>query len=296
MLGHRAVGIVLTVAGICLGLAGVSGATDPLLQPARTVADRAHADLVHGTDVVIASYVGLWFDCQRSPRCNLYWGARYGHSTMMTRQGEIRARLPFLEVTDYAATLERQSKTEPLAVKVFEAPVPNAKGRLKIVTLAYGDMSRAVREMAEHLKTGRIPPTLAGDDQVRPLLERAYAIGYWGHNIYYGGDDVDRLQAMSRTTDDLPRGVFFVGCQSARWYPRKFLDEKIEPLLFTTSNMAPEAYVGLALYDALARGLSAQDTRQNVARAYGVYQRLGKVPLGYFLNDREAIEAKSAGR
>lgn len=255
-----------------------------------SVAARVRRDLSRGEDVVVASYVGLWFAHQNDPAQNLYWGARYGHSAYFARRGAARGSLPFLDVADYSSVLDRRLPEDPIAARVFETPVPGLPGKLKIVTLAYADMDRAVREMAVHLKTGAVPPALAGDAVLGPLLARSYVIGYWGHNVYYGGGDRDDLESLTRTTSDLPRGVFFLGCMSARWFPQKFLDGSIEPLLFTTTNMAPEAYIAAALYDGLARGLGKEEIRRNVARAYASYQRLATPPLSLFVDDRAAIE------
>ncbi len=81
-----------------------------------------------------------------------------------------------------------------------------------------------------------------------------------------------------------------VGCQSARWYPQKLLSASIEPVLFTTTNMAPEAYIALALYDGIGRGLGKITIRRNVAEAYRVYQRLENRPMSLFVTEREQIE------
>lgn len=256
---------------------------------ATTVAERVHGDLSRGTNVVVAAYVGLWSQNQGDPGRNLYWGNLYGHSALFARSREIRSRLPFLQVTDYARACRRVRTENPISVEVWEARVPGVPGRLTVVNLAYSDMPRAVREMALHLKHGSGPPDLAADPIVGPLLSRAYVIGYWGHNIYFGGIDSDDLEDAPRSVTTLPRGVFFVGCQSARWFPQKFVDEAIEPLLFTTTNMAPEAYVALALYDGLARGLGKAETRRQTARAYAVFQKLQKPPLSLFVNDRRAL-------
>lgn len=256
---------------------------------ATTVAERVRGGLSRGTNVVVAAYVGLWSQNQGDPGQNLYWGRLYGHSALFARSREIRSRLPFLQVTDYTRTCRRVRTEDPISVEVWEARVPGVPGRLTVVNLAYSDMPRAVREMALHLKHGSGPPDLAADPIVGPLLSRAYVIGYWGHNIYFGGIDSDDLEEAPRSVATLPRGVFFVGCQSARWFPQKFVDEVIEPLLFTTTNMAPEAYVALALYDGLARGLGQEETRRQAARAYAVFQKLHKPPLSLFLNDRRAL-------
>jgi len=270
-----------------LAIATVAAGANPRTE---TVADRVRRDLFRGKDAVVASYVGLWYENQHDPAHNLYWGNLYGHSALLSRPLEIRRRMPFLQVTDYARVLRRTRAEDPIGVEVWEGRLPGASGKLKIVNLAYSDMQRAVREMATNAKRGTAPPSLEGDPVLGPLLAQAYVIGYWGHNIYFGGFNADRLESIPRTTTDLPRGVFLVGCQSARWFPQKFVDESIEPLLFTTTNMAPEAYAAVALYDGLARGLGSAETRRNVARAYAVYQKLSTPPLSLFVNDRCAIE------
>jgi hypothetical protein len=60
--------------------------------------------------------------------------------------------------------------------------------------------------------------------------------------------------------------------------------------------MAPEAYIALALYDGLARGLGTKEIHVNVTRAYAVYQKLPKLPVSLFVNDRAGLRGTSAAR
>jgi len=264
------------------------------------VRDRIQADLATGQDVVITSYVGLWIRHQHDPNHNLYWGDAYGHSTLFERKSSVHQRLPSVGTIDYTIIAERDADHDPIAVKVLRATVPSslssgkATGHLVIVTLAYADMQRAVYDMGMQLKTGRIPKELNDDPTLGPLLRRSYVMGYWGHNVYYAGDIVDQLERVEVTTGDTPRGVFVVACQSARWFPQKFLSDGIEPILFTTTNMAPEAYIAFALYDGLVRGLSARELRGHVARAYQEYQGLAKPPLSLFVTDAEGVAQHTA--
>jgi hypothetical protein len=260
--------------------------------------DRVRADLRQGLDVVITSYVGLWFEYSNDPSRNLYWGALYGHDSMFrpARRSRIEARLPFLEATDYEVLLEDHRSFDPVITKVIAAPTTIAaseggeRSRIVVVYLVYRDMEQAVLDMAAHLKMRRVPEAVAGEPEAARLLGSSYIVGYWGHNIYYGGIQDDSLQEMQPTPGEGPRGVFVVGCQSARWYPQKFLSSGIEPVLFTTTNMAPEAYIALALYDGIGRGLAKDTIRRNVAEAYRVYQRLDRRPLSLFVTEREQIE------
>ena len=252
------------------------------------IMDRVRSDLAAGQDVVVTSYVGFWYEHRGEPQLNLYWGALYGHDAMFDRAAEIEHRLPFLRITRYTTLVESGSESDPIATKVIAAPSAvapeggrSAPGRIVVVYLGYRNLETAVVDMAIQLKTGRIPAALAGREEVAALLRRSYVVGYWGHNVHYGGREVDALRAIASTRED-PRGVFVVGCQTARWCPGRFLGGSIQPFLFATTNMAPEAYVALALYDGLGRGLARSAIRDHVARAYQEYQRLPNPPGGLF--------------
>jgi hypothetical protein len=260
--------------------------------------DRVRGDLRQGRDVVITSYVGLWYEHSNDPSQNLYWGALYGHDAMFRpeRWSEIKDRLDFLEATDYVILRENRRSADPVITKVIAAPTTIAtsegseRSRIVVVYLVYRDMERAVLDMATHLKRRRAPEAVGDEPETARLLRSSYIAGYWGHNIYHGGVQVDDLQDIQPTPGDGPRGIFVVGCQSARWYPQKFLGPGIEPVLFTTTNMAPEAYIALALYDGIGRGLAKGTIRRNVAEAYRVYQGLNNRPMSLFVTEREQIE------
>jgi hypothetical protein len=144
-----------------------------------------------------------------------------------------------------------------------------------VVYLVYQSMSQAVLDMGGQLRQGTTPASLENDPTVSPLLHRSYVIGYWGHNVYINGQRRNRLEELPYVGDGLPRGVFMVGCETARWFPEKYLPSgtPIEPLLFTRTLMAPEAYSALALYDSLGRGVTDKDEIVlSVAKAYNAYQ------------------------
>jgi len=267
-----------------------------------SLTQRITDDLRNGEDIVVTSYVAMWYEHSESPSENLYWGALYGHEAMFRpgRYSEIRRRLPFVEVSRYDKLVDIERTTDPLRIQVLAASIPRdvddaeSTGRLVVVNLAYHDMKRAAMDMGIQLRTGRLPAAASEEPEVRRYLEKSYLIGYWGHNVYYNGANVDCLERVPVSRDDGPRGVFMVGCQFARWFPQKFRAPGIEPLLFTTTNMAPEAYIALALYDGIARGLPRTDVRFNVAEAYRVYQRLENRPMSLFVNEWSDIEKSMA--
>jgi len=54
--------------------------------------------------------------------------------------------------------------------------------------------------------------------------------------------------------------------------------------------MAPEAYIGFALYDGIARNLPKTVLRENVAEAYRIYQRLASKPVSLLVNEWPEME------
>jgi len=245
--------------------------------------DRLVQDLRQGRDLHITSYVGLWAVHRNDPARNLYWGALYGHGAMFTesRRQEVARRLPFVSIHSYEILEERTQSEDPVLVRVISAPRPeNQGGRVVVVYLVYEDLKQAMLDMGNHLKTGQVPSSLGDGSLADRCAKASYLIGYWGHNVYYGAWDCDDLEDSPVTTEDVPRGVFSVGCRTAVWFPQKLLGGEglIEPVLFTRTNMAPEAYVALALYDGLGRGVCAGELVTHVARAYKAYQEIGRSP------------------
>ena len=299
-----AVGVAGIGSWIPIALASQQGDLESV--PAWALRDRLRRDVSGGKDIVITSYVALWYKHSDDPSRNLYWGALYGHEAMFrpSRRDEIARRLPFLDLAQWDAVYSASQDQDPIAIKVFalshalpsiesvhddspsgdptapgrSSAQPSPVSRLIIVTLAYQDMRQAAVDLANQIKTGQLPRGVFAHPSVEGLMAGSYVMGYWGHNTYYGGISNDDLEALACTRADGPRGVFVIGCQTARWFPQKFLGPGIEPLLFTLTNMAPEGYIALALYDAIGRGLSLIQTVDQVADAYREYQGLRNRP------------------
>ena len=264
---------------------------------ALTLQEKVKRDIEDGKSVVVTSYVGLWYENSKFPEKNLYWGALYGHDSFFKRKSEIKKKLPFLKVSEYKTVYEIKRSQDPLVVKVISSSLEkknenddqNVKGNVIIVYLVYKNMEKAVFDMGMHLKMGQTPQYSDMDPEITELLSRSYIMGYWGHNIYYGGTNLDALESVDVTAEDHPRGIFMVGCQTAKWFPQKFISEKIEPLIFTRTNMAPEAYIAAALYDGIANGMTPANINRNIAQAYKIYQKLEKPPYSLFMSDKEII-------
>ncbi len=74
----------------------------------------------------------------------------------------------------------------------------------------------------------------------------------------------------------MKKGMFFLGCQSARWCENKFESPMVANLLLTRTNMAPEGYIMLALLDGVAKGLRERDLVSLCDRVYGTAQGVGE--------------------
>ncbi len=260
----------------------------PTSAGARTVTDRIREDLASGKDVVVVSYVALWNprkgQVSKKPT-DLYWDALYGHDTFFDRPASLASHLPFLELRRWTTIRKFSSTCGPVATKVMAATVPGTSGaRMVVVYLAYKDRERAMREMVAHLKAGT-PPYVPGlGTPLTVAVRSSYVVGYWGHNGYNADHNPDLLELMPVTARDLPRGVFVVGCQTAKWYPQKVMGPGIEPILFTSNRMPPEGYVAAALYDGLARGMGDRRMRLHLARAMRAYHPMSHLPVALFVN------------
>ncbi len=86
--------------------------------------DRVRGDLRQGRDVVITSYVGLWYTQSNDPSRNSYWGALYGHGAMFrpARRSEIKRRREFLELTDHEILRDDRRSADPVIIEVIAAP------------------------------------------------------------------------------------------------------------------------------------------------------------------------------
>jgi hypothetical protein len=281
----------------------------PLNLKAEDLMGRIKGDLDSGNNIVITSYVGLWYANQHNPARNIYWGNQFGHGDFFKNPKDIHERLPFISIYDYKIEYEfisplissqnsrksirdslqtssgDETNDDPILIRVMSSPYSrrgNPKsgqkpGKIIVIYLVYENMNKAVIDMGLHLKTGELPSKINSTpvlkEKLSDLLNSSYIIGYWGHNVYYGGVDIgDGLEKVENIHPENPKGVFMYGCMSAHWFPQKFLAKGIEPITFTRTNMCPDASSASALYDGIARGLSKIEINRNTAKAYQIIQ------------------------
>ena len=173
----------------------------------------------------------------------------------------------------------------PIHIAVFKMNVePNKFWRNNGVTnqftiynvmLAYSNMEKCMSEMAHHLKKDKAL-CLKWKNTTIDLGRESQIIGYIGHNIYYGGFcEIDNLELLLYESN-MSKGLFFLGCQSAKWCRDKLVSPSVANYLFCNTNMAPEGYIMLAFLDGISRGLADNALVDICNRVYGIAQGQGE--------------------
>ena len=218
----------------------------------------------------------------QDPASNLYWGARYGVKTFLTKQKEwtVVARdtsptFPVLErivfkhrthdlyiVADaYDGREIKQSIVDFLQYTAGAAPVN--------VQLAAGVISDAAVEV----DTNTVTLNAGGG---------AGLIIYVGHNglMDFG------LDAIPEKVNDAERYAAVFACMSKQYFTPLLHTTGATPLILTTNLMCPEAYTTNALILSWSKGDDRETIRRSVAAAYSTYQKCSlKASLGLLVTE-----------
>ena len=253
-----------------------------------------------GNPIVMVTYCGMWIDC-KSPEENLHLGARFGPQRMLEIASKKGQKDPKV-ARDIGFQFEHDSweeihtsirPSDPIRIAVYKLSVePNEKWKALGVTevfeiynvlLAYSDLKKAGVDSTLNLKQdkGLVIPLQNGKID---LGEDAAIIGYNSHNFYYDGD-FDGIRRI-RCHPDSVKGVFVVGCNTKQYFRDDLIGRNIYGLLFTTSFMAPEGYVLLALSDAIAQAKSGREIVRQCNSSYRFFQEkyAEKKPGPLFVN------------
>ena len=185
---------------------------------------------------------------------NLYWGAGYGVRTYFKKSGEwklLAAR------TGSGVILERL---------VFKHATKN----YYLIADAYdGQYIRQCTVDFLNGSSGKLKDTLQLDGKTLGIGGYASLLAYIGH------DGLMDFQLSERfaNTDNKKRDVIILACYSKRFFSPHLEAANVNPLVWTTHLMAPEAYT---LHDALTGyvgGETNADVRERAAAAYARYQK-----------------------
>lgn len=192
-----------------------------------------------------------------NPKTNLYWGALYGFDTHFARSRWERVDVP-------------ESPSESiLAVSAFTKQVDDR--RVVVIGEAWnGRHYQAAVERFLLLASGDAPEEkLRVGKKTIDAGGAADVVAFVGHNAL--------LDFKLPSIAHLPKsdtGIVVLACQSQKSFAPIAQTLGLKPILFTRTNMAPEAYTLRAVLEALGRGATGKAVHRAASSAYAKYQRI----------------------
>lgn len=190
----------------------------------------------------------------QDPSNNLYWGAMYGVKTY------------FKNSKDW--TLVKSSKLNDVILErlVF---IHKTK-KFYLIADAY-DEKEIQKTTSDFLysSSGQEKDTLQIDGKTVGIKGNANLISYVGHD---GLMDFELNDAF-KNEDKTKRDVIILACYSKRFFGPLLEDANVNPLVWTSNLMAPEAYI---LHNALTGYLNEEtntEIQNRAALAYSKYQK-----------------------
>ena len=253
-----------------------------LVVPAYGNQDRVDHDSTTGNPIVIQLSVALadnknqWIvpvpdaiGNGQNPRNNLYWGARYGVKTYLSRDsGWQTIALPH---TEDRRILERR-----VMKKRF-----SRKGKpVDVYLVADAWDGKEIRQTINQFlryNAGYDTISLQVDRQTIQAGGKAHLIVYIGHNAlmdFAGATDLMTAtpqKAMNNPQND----AIVLACKSEPYFASRLRQLGANPLLMTTGLMAPEAYSLDAAISQWIVGNNERNIRRSAAESYNKYQKTG---------------------
>jgi len=190
----------------------------------------------------------------QDPKNNLYWGTAYGIKTFFKRSSEW--------------TLIKQLKIDSVILErlIFKHKSKN----FFLVADAYnGKHIKDATETFLRSSAGIVKDTIKVNDKTIGILGNAQLVAYIGHD---GLMDFS-IQEEFVNTDNKQRDVIILACYSKSYFQPHLKKSKVNPLVWTTGLMAPEAYT---IHDAITGYVKAETNdaiRIRAAKAYHKYQK-----------------------
>jgi hypothetical protein len=190
----------------------------------------------------------------QNPNTNLYWGALYGIRTYFRRSNE------------WELLSTRGKNGIILERLVFKHTTKN----YYLIADAYDGeyIEQCIKDFMNG-SSGNQKDTVMLNGKTLGIGGNASLLAYIGHN----GLMEFELSETYTNSDNKKRDVIILACFSKRYFNSYLKDANVNPLLWTTHLMAPEAYT---LHDALAgylNGETNESIRERGAAAYARYQK-----------------------
>lgn len=190
----------------------------------------------------------------QDPNSNLYWGCGFGIRTYFKNSKEWK--LIKIQKLD-SIRLERL---------IFKHLTKN----YYLVADAYG--GKYIKECTKEFlrsSSGQLKETIKINNTTIGIAGNSKLLAYIGHD---GLMDF-QLTEEYQNTDSLKRDVIILACYSKRFFSPHLKSANINPLVWTTGLMCPEAYT---IYDAITGFLNNETNekiRTRAALAYSKYQK-----------------------
>jgi len=204
-------------------------------------------------------------------RNNLYWGAMYGVSTFLTRNGwrRVQAEFPLLpKAVLKRIVLHKHVKRSDRSIDVYLVAEAWDGKHIKSATERF--LLMAAGRKSENLRIQTADAV--GEIQAGAA---AHLIAYVGHN---GLMDFSLADLSGGSAAALPRSAVVLACRSKQYFQKPLKRGDAHLSLLTTGFMAPEAYTLDAVVTSWASGDEPQKVRESAAHAYHKYQKCGLKP------------------
>jgi hypothetical protein len=192
----------------------------------------------------------------QDPNNNLYWGCGMGMRTYFRNSKEWK----FVQLQKRNDTiLERIIFKHATKNVYFIADAYNGK-YIESCTVDFLEST-----------AGQLKDTIHINNKIIGICGNAKLVAYIGHD---GLMDFS-LQQDFKNADGVKRDCIILACISKKYFAPHLLATKANPLVWTNNLMCPEAYT---LHDALTAYInneSAEEVRNNAAKAYAKYQKCG---------------------
>ena len=200
----------------------------------------------------------------QDPNTNLYWGCGYGIRTYFKKSKEWKL---LKTIKGDSLVLERL---------VFKHATKNCY----LIADAYNGqyIEQCTRDFLSS-SAGLKKETLTIDGKTLGIAGNAKLLGYIGHD---GLMDFDIDDAYTNT-DGKTRDVIILACFSKRFFAPHLADASVNPLVWTTHLMCPEAYT---IHDAITGYLAGEANaavRKRAVLAYAKFQKCGEKAAGNLL-------------
>lgn len=190
----------------------------------------------------------------QDPHNNLYWGTAYGIHTYFKKSSE------------WNLISKRNIDSLLLERVIFKHYQQN----VYLVADAYN--GKNIKQATENFlrsSAGLVKDTLNINNHMIGIEGNAKLIALIGHN---GLMDFELTETFVNE-DKIERDIIILGCISKDYFEPVLKDANVNPLVWTTGLMAPEAYT---IHDAITGYLNGEenlDIRLRAAKAYSKYQK-----------------------